>query len=422
MENSFSRASNTGWVLTLISLLTYFAFELPFVQPAAAQDCDPDSDPSCYVFGWEPFPPSSWDGGWDARLSCGAVQGITNLDRTPSSGPDRLHQTGQVKCTFLDDKGTTTTSDDFRESAICTADITFNNLTESCSPQAGNSTLTLQGFCPFQKGKTTVGASGTGTIDCRGGRLDANGNPIGGDPTFCTYAGTNPTGNTSGDCRWNVGYGVLKASNVVPLTQTQCQTAFPADGVLQAGQIFNYTQTYATSMCTGPVSGLGSIAERFCHSDTWDGSQAAACKFPKGAAKNTGSGVVESFLTADTEYSPNSINPACNPTNSGIITLTVLGNNVDPNTNPIAVQDIVQNDPNQPITVNDRPVSSCTLDLAANTLTCKVNRCDANGVNIIAGTISTNGQTATLTMEGVMADGTRVVGDVETKNVSTSAP
>ena len=66
--------------------------------------------------------------------------------------------------------------------------------------------------------------------------------------------------------------------------------------------------------------------------------------------KNTATGAVENFFTADTEYNPNTINADCRPgKDQGAITLIVLGNNsrCSGTNNSIAVQAIKQD-----ITVN----------------------------------------------------------------------
>ena len=64
MKKLFYRLSSSRSFAKLFSLLAGVALGSMFAQPAVAQD---------FVFGWEPFPPSSWDGGWDASLSCKAL-------------------------------------------------------------------------------------------------------------------------------------------------------------------------------------------------------------------------------------------------------------------------------------------------------------------------------------------------------------
>ena len=93
MKKLFYRLSSIRPFAKLFSLLACLALGSLFAQQAYAQD---------FEFGWEPFPPSSWDGGWDPILNCEALQGTTKLTRTPSSGPDTVEQTGTVKCTFTD--------------------------------------------------------------------------------------------------------------------------------------------------------------------------------------------------------------------------------------------------------------------------------------------------------------------------------
>lgn len=395
MKKRFNRLSSSRSFAILFFILSFVALGSLFPRQALA---------CCW--GWEPDDPNSWGGGWDASLKCDSVEGITTLDRTPFSGPT-VAQDGRVSCTFTDP------ANSFVETALCSLDIKFEKLTQSCAANNdGTSTLTVSGTCPFEKGKTMVGATGAGTIDCAGG------GPGGADPTFCKYAGNDPNGNLSGDCTWNVGFGQLNGSNVVPLTQSQCETAFPATTDLGVSQVFKFTQTYTGAICTGDHVGVGPKIERFCHSDTWDGSVLAACEFPKGVVKNTASGEVASHLTADTEYSPTTINSTCNPTNSGIVTLTVLANTVDPNTNPVALAEIDQST----ITVNGNPIvegTSCTFDVLTNpnVMTCQIKRCH-NGHNIIADTIAPDRKTATLTMDAFMNDGTHVVGDLETRNAN----
>ena len=60
MKKLFYRLSSSRSFAKLFSLLACVALGSLFAQQAVAQD---------FFFGWEPFPPSSWDGGWDASLS-----------------------------------------------------------------------------------------------------------------------------------------------------------------------------------------------------------------------------------------------------------------------------------------------------------------------------------------------------------------
>jgi len=407
MKKLFYRLSSSRSLAKLFSLLACVALGSLFAQQAVAQE---------FEFGWEPFPPSSWDGGWDASLSCQALDGTTTLTRGLT---DTVVQDGRVSCTFTDtartppscgmfcvdipgdipDKGLI-----FQETAICKLHIQIDNLSESsCSTVLPNgpSTLTVTGTCPV----ATI-PQGEGTIDCS----EAS-------PTFCKYAGTDPTGNTSGKCVWNVGWGALKGQKVVPLTQTQCQTAFGS-----SREVFSFSQTLEGKDCkpSAQIVGMGGTSNNLCHSDTWDPAQQAFCDFPKGAVKNTATGAVENFLTADTEYSPTTINANCRVgKDQGDITLIVLGNNSDQGTNSIAVQAINTNS----ITINrsndpDFPVfraNSCSFP-NPDTLQCRVPSC-IQGHSIIEKTKISGTNTATLTMEALLNDDThtRVVGDVEKK-------
>jgi hypothetical protein len=388
MKKLFYRLSSSRSCAKLFSLLACVALGSLFAQQAVAQE---------FEFGWEPFPPSSWDGGWDASLKCVALDGTTTLTRGLT---DTVVQDGTVSCTFTDTGRTPI----FQEAATCKLHIQIDKLSESCDNNANppNSKLTVTGTCPV----ATI-PQGEGTIDCS----EAS-------PTFCKYAGTDPTGNTSGDCIWNVGFGALKGQKVVPLTQTQCQTAFGS-----SREVFSFSQILEGKDCkpSAQIVGMGGTSNNLCHSDTWDPAQQAFCDFPKGAVKNTATGAVENFLTADTEYSPNTINADCRiGKDQGDITLIVLGNNSDPNTNPIAVQAINQGS----ITVNPSadptfPVfkpNSCDFP-NPDTLRCKVPSC-LGGHSIIENTIVPGTKTATLTMEAFTNDGTHVVGDIETKKVS----
>jgi hypothetical protein len=158
---------------------------------------------------------------------------------------------------------------------------------------------------------------------------------------------------------------------------------------------------------------MGDNVSKFCHSDTWDPSQPAFCDFPRGGVKNTAIGTVENFLTADTEYSPNTINADCRPgKDQGDITLLVHGSNSDPGTNPIAVQAINRDT----ITVNGFKADRCDFP-NPDTLRCRVPSC-LNGNSIIENTIVPGAKTATLTMDAFMNDGTHVVGDVEIRGAN----
>jgi hypothetical protein len=388
MKKLFYRFSSSRSFAILFSLMACTALGSLFAQQADAQD---------FFFGWEPFPPSSWDGGWDASLKCEALDGTTTLTR---GSTDTVVQDGTVSCTFKDTGRTPI----FQETAICKLHIQIDKLTESCDNNANppNSKLTVTGTCPV----ATI-PEGEGTIDCSGA------GPGGADPNFCKYAGTDPTGNTSGDCIWNVGFGALKGQKVVPLTQTQCQAAFGS-----SREVFSFNQILEGKDCkpSAQVVAMGGTSNNLCHSDTWDGSQKAFCDFAKGAVKNTATGAVENFLTADTEYSPNTINADCRPgKDQGDITLIILGNNSDQGTNSIAVQAIKQDS----ITVNSFagfPVfkaNSCSFS-NPDTLQCRVPSC-VQGHSVIENTKISGTNTATLTMDALLNDGTRVVGDVEKK-------
>jgi hypothetical protein len=401
MKKLFYRFSSRRSLAKLFSLLACVALGSVFTQWAVAQE---------YEFGWEPFPPSSWEGGWDASLRCEAVDGTTTLTRMPPS-KDSVVQDGTVRCTFTDPANTGCGSNCnaqgfFEATANCSLHIQINNLTEGCvnnSTSPPSSTLTVTGTCPV----ATV-PNGQGTINCTGA-------------SFCSYAGNDPDGNTSGQCVWNLGWGALKGQKVVPLTQTQCQNAFGA-----AREVFSFSQTLEGLNC--PLSSQTQVVDlkptlqNFCHSDTWDPSQAAFCDFPRGGVKNTATGTVENFLTADTEYSPNTINADCRPgKDQGDITLLVHGNNSDPGTNPIAVQAINQNS----ITVNISDIPNFPVFKAdrcdfpnPDTLRCRVPSC-LNGRSIIENTIVPGTKTATLTMDALMNDGTtHVVGDVEIRGAN----
>jgi hypothetical protein len=364
MKKLFYRLSSSLSFVKLFSILACVALGCLFAQQAVAQ-CDPTTDPSCFVYGWEPFPPSSWDGGWDPDLLCDALPGgTTTLTRTLPNGPDTVVQDGTVSCTFRDPANTTCGSPNcgptgFKATATCSLHVEIDNLSESCVTALPNgpSTVTVTGTCPV----ATI-PLGKGTIDCTGA-------------PFCSYAGSDPTGNTNfPQCVWNLGWGAKQGSKVVPLTQKQCQAAFGS-----SQEVFSFSQTLESCSLNAQVVKMGQTSQNYCHSDTWNPSQAPFCAFPKGAVKNTATGTVENFLTADTQYSPTSINTACTPSkDQGPITLIVLGNNNDPGTNPIDVQAINQDT----ITVNGRAVTSCGL-LNPDTLRCKVPSCQG-GESIIA--------------------------------------
>src|SRR6476661_1187536 len=89
MKRLFHRLSSSRSFTKLFSLLACLALGSLFAPPASAQ----------FEFGWEPFPPSSWDGGWDPILNCDALQGTTTLNRG-STGTDSVTQDGSVLCTF----------------------------------------------------------------------------------------------------------------------------------------------------------------------------------------------------------------------------------------------------------------------------------------------------------------------------------
>jgi hypothetical protein len=396
------RLSSSRSFVKLFSLLAGVALGLVSAQQTFAQD---------FEFGWEPFPPSSWDGGWDADLQCGALEGgTTTLTRNLTPGTDSVVQEGKVKCTFTD----TAPTPDFKEEATCLLTLQFPNLTETCD---NHGKLTVTGSCPFKKNGKLSGSNGTAIVDCRGRNSDGSIN-LSKNPKFCKYAGTNPTGNPTTDCQWNMGYGVKQGSSIVPLSESQCATAFPAtvspDPVFALRQVFKFTQTYEAPACTGQFKGLEDVQQRFCHSDTWDGAKPAVCQFVQSTTKNTASGIAANLLTADTEYSPQSINSTCTPNkDNGSVTLLVLGNNLDPNTNPIDVQAIDQST----ITVNGFKPDSCDFP-NPDTLRCRVPTC--NGAdNIVKPSIIPGTKTATLQMKALMNDGsTLLVGDVEIRKVS----
>jgi hypothetical protein len=422
MKKLFYRLSSRRSFAKLFLILACAALPSLFAQHAVAQ-----------ILGWDPgcLDNCPATGDWDAHLTCGAVQGTTTITHNPTS----VLQEGKVDCTFQDTARLCNPATDpncvcangtcfFEETASCSLSIQFANLSETCADNLdGTSTLTVTGICPSQQGQKKSGAFGSGgTIDCRA--KDANGNPTPlKNPTFCKYQGTNPFGNTGNDCRWNVGYGALQGSNVGNLSPNDCTDLFGSSAV-----VFSYIQTNKGKTCTGAFAGLGKMDQDFCHSDTWNGATLATCDVKNlGGPKNSATGVVVNRLTADTEYNQNTVNPTCNPNNVGKITVTALANpkETDQHQNPIVLENIDQST----ITVNGFPriPGTCTSPSPGMTaLTCQVNKCigDQQGIshNIIANTISSDGQTATLTWAAQMFNGTSVVGDVETVNVSTNVP
>jgi len=436
MKKLFYRLSSSRSSAKLFSLLACVALGSLFAQQAVAQE---------FEFGWEPFPPSSWDGGWDASLKCEALDGTTTLTRTPPKGPDTrldhggmigasVAQEGEVNCTFKDPNNKTCGSPNcdpktgFKETASCLLNFEWRNLKEECvNNNNGSSTLTVTGQCPFKKGDTIVGATLEGTIDCRGRNPDGTVN-LYKNPQFCRYAGNDPHGNPTKDCQWQLGFGAQKQNQgpsvasfgsnvvpVVPLTQQQCNDAFGDSPQLfsftQTPTVFSFAQTFADGACIGATAGAKGPEQQFCHSDSWNPKQDPFCNFSPTSTATIGTSFVQSSLIADTEYTPKTINPECNrhDDDDDVITLTVLANAVDPGTNDVALEEINQ----KTITVNGRPIirNSCRFDKFSN-LMCKVKRC-VKGESIIEDTIDVKAKTATLLMKGFMNDETPVVGDEE---------
>lgn len=427
MKKLFYRLSSSRSYAKFFSMLGCVALGCLLARQAVAQD---------FFFGWEPFPPSSWDGGWDASLSCQALDGTTTLTRTPPKGTDTrldhggmigasVAQKGTVNCTFTD------TKNKFEETASCLLNFEWRNLKEECVNNDGGSTLTVTGQCPFKKGDTIVGATLEGTIDCRGRNPDGTVN-LYKNPQFCRYAGNDPHGNPTKDCQWQLGFGAQKQIQgpsvasfganvvpVVPLTQQQCNDAFGDSPQLfsftQTPTVFSFEQTFADRACMGPTAGAKGPEQQFCHSDTWNPKQDAFCNFSPTSTATIGTSFVQSSLIADTEYNPKTINAKCHrhDDEDDVITLIVLANAVDPGTNDVALEEIKQ----KTITVNGRPIiqNSCRFDKFSN-LTCKVKQC-VKGKSIIAETMDVKAGTATLLMEGLMNDKTPLVGDLETVRV-----
>jgi len=405
MKKLFYRLSSSRSFVKLFLILACVALPSLFAQQAVAQED---------LLGWVPdcAPNCPADGDWDAHLTCGAVQGLTTITHNPPSGSSVLQQ-GTVDCTFTDTARTCTIGSPncsstgfFQETAQCSLTIQFANLSETCADNGdGTSTATVTGMCPSQQGQKQSGAIGSGgTIDCRA-------KP---NPTFCTYQGTNPVGNTTGDCRWNIGFGKLQGSNVVSLSPNNCTDLF-------ASPIFSYTQTYAGQTCSGRFASLGEMEQQSCHSDTWNGKTLATCDVQNiGGPKNSATGVVVNHLTVDTTYNQNTVNATCvNITNSGKITVTALANPIETDQHQVPI--VLENIDQRTITVNGFPVipGTCTSPtVGMTTLACQVNKCTLDGHNIIENTISSNGKTATLTMKAQMFNETFVTGDVETVQVS----
>ena len=334
-------------------------------------------------------------GSWDAGVEC-----VFEGENTLSTGHDAYATVGQGPCVFFDDKSTPEVADDFIETGLCSLSMDWSHLNPVCTDNGDNtSTLTVTGQCPTDNG----GASLDGAVNCSGGALDET------DPSFCTYAGTDPYGNSSGDCTWNLGFGYRKGNgnNYVALTEKQCQAAFGDDPV------FSLTVTYAGTGCEGRIVKIGSADQDFAHSDSWDGTQPAYIKFDKKLAKNAAFSKDESIPTADTEYDPQSFQCGCQ--NSGVFKLNILSDAQDAGTDSI---DASQINEGMPITVNNRQVNlPGSYDPDSGIMTYSVDRC-VDGVNITALDPDNDGESFKLNMSAQMVSGTNIKGDTEIRKIS----
>ena len=344
-------------------------------------------------------------GRWDAEVEC-AFEG----ENTLSTGHDAYATVSQGPCVFFDDKSTPEVADDFSEIGLCSLSMDWSNLDPVCTDNDDNtSTLTVTGQCPTDNG----GASLIGAVNCSGGALDVNGVPTDPptDPSFCTYAGTDPNGNSTGDCTWNLGFGYRKGNGnkYVTLTENQCQAAFGDDPV------FSLTVTYAGPGCEGSIINMDPAHQDFAHSDSWDGTQPAYIKFDKKLVKNTALAKDEGIPTADTEYDPQSFQCGCQ--NPGQFDLKILSDAQDPGTDSI---DASQINEGMPITVNGRQVNlPGSYDPNSGIMTYTVNRCE-DGVNITALDPDNHGKSFKLNMSAQMLQGTNIKGDTEIRNISCS--
>ena len=326
MKKLFYRLSSSQSLTKLLSVLACVVLGSLFAKQAIAQD---------FFFGWEPFPPSSWDGGWDASLKCIAVDasnGTTTLTRNLTPGTDTVTQQGSVSCRFTDP------ANNFQETATCSLSIQFNNLSESCN--LVTNTLTVTGTCP------TGQAVQVGTINCEGA------GPGGSNPTFCGYAGSDPSGNESDFCKWTLGYGAKSDSSVVALTSSQCEQAFPAVPDPNPQLALLEDRSLSLHRSTRGKCAQGNLQV----SELRKKDSVTPTRGPRNrhfatvrGCEPIGSSSVQGVLTADTDYTPQTINRKC--PNNGVITLRVSANGVSTGTNDIAVEEINQ----KTITVNGFP-------------------------------------------------------------------
>lgn len=337
-------------------------------------------------------------GSWDAGVYC-EFEG----ENTLSTGHDAYTTIGQGPCEFKD-----TANNSFQETGLCSLSMDWSDLDPVCTENDDKtSTLTVTGKCPTDNG----GASLNGAVNCSGGALNENDNPTDPptDPSFCTYAGTDPYGNSTGDCTWNLGFGYRKGNgnNYVALTEKQCQAAFGDDPV------FSLTVTYAGTGCEGRIVKIGSADQDFAHSDSWDGTQPAYIKFDKKLAKNAALSKDESIPTADTEYDPQSFQCGCQ--NSGQFNLEILSDAQDPGTDSI---DASQINEGMPITVNGRQVNlPGRYNPDSGIMTYSVNRCE-DGVNITALDPDNDGESFKLNLSAQMIGGNLIKGDTEIRKIS----
>jgi hypothetical protein len=346
-----------------------------------------------------------------STITCENVGGTGEIFLTPTS----LTQNALLKCEIND-----STVISHNDTGFCQWEISYSRpagLTQ-CLNNPGNpgpnddtSTLTYAAFCSQAFGGSTQNKlTVTGTLKCPATLQPPPPGEVAGDlPGFCENA----------ECILNVG---IKGAS-----SGDCDELFPAGSTLvppvpelaglAEGQVLSFSQTVAGSNCPAESEAiaLGQPITRYCTGQTFSDAP-VDCTVGSGQNQNlfTGTGIADAAIGFDVTFDPETLNVRCQPQNNDTWHFTIVGNQhlnlTAIETSSLAVEGV----PDQ--------VTNCSINTAANTMTCDIQACSSNtaqeDVGPILGASSLDGKTANVTVTGTLKNLTPIFGEDQNHKIS----